>query len=77
MATEPIEAPAGFELVGAKSPGIPEHILVCAVDRRFLPDENGKNALLGQCVPAIADKNDADRNLSRSATLAFVGPDCQ
>lgn len=48
MATEPIEVPAGFELVGAKSPSVPEHILVCAVDRRFLPDENGKNALLGQ-----------------------------
>uniref|UniRef100_A0A8C6V192 GREB1 N-terminal domain-containing protein n=1 Tax=Neogobius melanostomus TaxID=47308 RepID=A0A8C6V192_9GOBI len=32
MATEPIEVP---------------HILVCAVDRRFLPNENGKNALLG------------------------------
>uniref|UniRef100_A0A4W5QQD2 GREB1 like retinoic acid receptor coactivator n=1 Tax=Hucho hucho TaxID=62062 RepID=A0A4W5QQD2_9TELE len=47
MLTEPIEVPAGFELVGAKSPSIPEHILVCAVDRRFLPDENGKNALLG------------------------------
>ncbi|XP_076601770.1 GREB1-like protein isoform X1 [Chaetodon auriga] len=47
IATEPIEVPAGFELVGAKSPSIPEHILVCAVDRRFLPDENGKNALLG------------------------------
>lgn len=50
MATEPIEVPAGFELVGAKSPSVPEHILVCAVDRRFLPDENGKNALLGQPV---------------------------
>ncbi|KAM8839118.1 GREB1-like protein isoform 2-T7 [Synchiropus picturatus] len=47
IATEPIEVPAGFELVGAKSPSAPEHILVCAVDRRFLPDENGKNALLG------------------------------
>ncbi|XP_070397746.1 GREB1-like protein isoform X4 [Nothobranchius furzeri] len=47
IATESIEVPAGFELVGAKSPSIPEHILVCAVDRRFLPDENGKNALLG------------------------------
>ncbi|KAL0966250.1 hypothetical protein UPYG_G00292930 [Umbra pygmaea] len=47
MATEPIEVPAGFELVGAKSPSVPEHILLCAVDRRFLPDENGKNALLG------------------------------
>ncbi|XP_026169013.1 GREB1-like protein isoform X3 [Mastacembelus armatus] len=47
IATETIEVPPGFELVGAKSPSIPEHILVCAVDRRFLPDENGKNALLG------------------------------
>uniref|UniRef100_A0A8C7YA57 GREB1 like retinoic acid receptor coactivator n=1 Tax=Oryzias sinensis TaxID=183150 RepID=A0A8C7YA57_9TELE len=47
IATESIEVPAGFELVGAKSPSVPEHILVCAVDRRFLPDENGKNALLG------------------------------
>lgn len=51
IATEPIEVPAGFELVGAKSPSVPEHILVCAVDRRFLPDENGKNALLGQSAP--------------------------
>ncbi|XP_062260774.1 GREB1-like protein isoform X2 [Platichthys flesus] len=47
IATGPIEVPAGFELVGAKSPSVPEHILVCAVDRRFLPDDNGKNALLG------------------------------
>ncbi|XP_056148830.1 GREB1-like protein [Lampris incognitus] len=47
IATEPMEVPSGFELVGAKSPSVPEHILVCAVDRRFLPDENGKNALLG------------------------------
>ncbi|XP_028282946.1 GREB1-like protein isoform X4 [Parambassis ranga] len=47
IATESIEVLAGFELVGAKSPSIPEHVLVCAVDRRFLPDENGKNALLG------------------------------
>ncbi|XP_061653191.1 GREB1-like protein isoform X1 [Phyllopteryx taeniolatus] len=47
MATEPIDVPAGFELVGAKSPSVAEHILVCAVDRRFLPDDNGKNALLG------------------------------
>lgn len=60
MATEPIEVPAGFELVGAKSPSVPEHILVCVVDRRFLPDENGKNALLGQSVPIIGDKSDID-----------------
>ncbi|KAG7455322.1 hypothetical protein MATL_G00255260 [Megalops atlanticus] len=47
IGTEQIEVPAGFELVGAKSPSIPGHILVCSVDRRFLPDDNGKNALLG------------------------------
>ncbi|KAG9339202.1 hypothetical protein JZ751_024061 [Albula glossodonta] len=47
MGTEHIDVPAGFELVGAKSPSIPGHILVCLVDRRFLPDVNGKNALLG------------------------------
>ncbi|MBN3279039.1 GRB1L protein, partial [Polyodon spathula] len=47
VSMEQVEVPAGFELVGAKSPNIPEHILVCAVDKRFLPDENGKNALLG------------------------------
>ncbi|KAG7278414.1 hypothetical protein CRUP_038577 [Coryphaenoides rupestris] len=46
-ATESIKVPAGFELVGAKSPSVPENVLVCAVDRRFLPDDNGKNALLG------------------------------
>lgn len=50
MATESIDVPTGFELVGAKSPSLADHILVCAVDRRFLPDDNGKNALLGQCV---------------------------
>uniref|UniRef100_A0A8C2RC74 GREB1 like retinoic acid receptor coactivator n=1 Tax=Capra hircus TaxID=9925 RepID=A0A8C2RC74_CAPHI len=42
-----IDIPAGFLLVGAKSPNLPEHILVCAVDKRFLPDDHGKNALLG------------------------------
>ncbi|CAL8345117.1 unnamed protein product [Merluccius merluccius] len=47
IATETIKVPAGFELVGAKSPSVPAHVLVCAVDRRFLPDDNGKNALLG------------------------------
>ncbi|KAM6942963.1 protein GREB1 [Xenentodon cancila] len=34
-------------LVGVKSPSVPETLLVCAVDRRFLPDERGCNALLG------------------------------
>ncbi|XP_060537987.1 GREB1-like protein isoform X8 [Pantherophis guttatus] len=44
---EQIDIPPGFLLVGAKSPNLPEHILVCAVDKRFLPDDHGKNALLG------------------------------
>lgn len=48
MSTENLEVPLGFLLVGAKSPSIPGHILVCAVDRRFLPDERGHNALLGR-----------------------------
>nr|XP_033789817.1 LOW QUALITY PROTEIN: GREB1-like protein [Geotrypetes seraphini] len=47
LCMEQIEIPAGFLLVGAKTPNLPEHILVCAVDKRFLPDDNGKNALLG------------------------------
>ncbi|EPQ04881.1 GREB1-like protein [Myotis brandtii] len=47
LCMEPIDIPAGFLLVGAKSPNLPEHILVCAVDKRFLPDDHGKNALLG------------------------------
>lgn len=53
---EQIEIPAGFLLVGAKSPSLPEHILVCAVDKRFLPDDHGKNALLGEtflCLPFV------------------------
>ncbi|XP_053570944.1 LOW QUALITY PROTEIN: GREB1-like protein [Bombina bombina] len=47
LCTEQIEVPSGFLLVGAKTPNLPEHILVCAVDKRFLPDDDGKNALLG------------------------------
>ncbi|KAG8124280.1 hypothetical protein E2320_019583, partial [Naja naja] len=43
---EPIEVPSGFLLVGAKSPTLPDHLLVCAVDKRFLPDDYGHNALL-------------------------------
>lgn len=48
LCMEQIDIPAGFLLVGAKSPNLPEHILVCAVDKRFLPDDHGKNALLGK-----------------------------
>ncbi|XP_075441321.1 GREB1-like protein isoform X2 [Ascaphus truei] len=47
LSAEQIDVPTGFILVGAKTPNLPEHILVCAVDKRFLPDDNGKNALLG------------------------------
>ncbi|OXB84407.1 UNVERIFIED_CONTAM: hypothetical protein H355_010834 [Colinus virginianus] len=47
ISSEHIEVPSGFLLVGAKSPNLPDHLLVCAVDKRFLPDDNGRNALLG------------------------------
>ncbi|KAJ7398829.1 Protein GREB1 [Pitangus sulphuratus] len=47
ISNEHIEVPSGFLLVGAKSPNLPDHVLVCAVDKRFLPDDNGRNALLG------------------------------
>ncbi|XP_048790682.1 protein GREB1 isoform X5 [Lagopus muta] len=47
ISNEHIEVPSGFLLVGAKSPNLPDHLLVCAVDKRFLPDDNGRNALLG------------------------------
>ncbi|XP_053523104.1 protein GREB1 isoform X4 [Artibeus jamaicensis] len=47
ISNEPIDVPAGFLLVGAKAPGLPDHLLVCAVDKRFLPDDSGHNALLG------------------------------
>nr|XP_020144248.1 protein GREB1 isoform X3 [Microcebus murinus] len=47
ISNEPIDVPAGFLLVGAKSPSLPDQLLVCAVDRRFLPDDDGHNALLG------------------------------
>ncbi|XP_028930151.2 protein GREB1 isoform X3 [Ornithorhynchus anatinus] len=47
ISNEQIEVPSGFLLVGAKSPNLPDHLLVCAVDKRFLPDDNGRNALLG------------------------------
>lgn len=50
ISNEPIEVPAGFLLVGAKSPSLPDHLLVCAVDKRFLPDDNGHNALLGESL---------------------------
>uniref|UniRef100_A0A3Q3N2C2 Growth regulating estrogen receptor binding 1 n=1 Tax=Mastacembelus armatus TaxID=205130 RepID=A0A3Q3N2C2_9TELE len=48
LALDPLDVPPGFTLVGVKSPSLPETMLVCAVDRRFLPDERGHNALLGE-----------------------------
>lgn len=48
IANEPIDVPLGFLLVGAKSPNLADHLLVCAVDKRFLPDDYGHNALLGE-----------------------------
>ncbi|KAE8605101.1 hypothetical protein XENTR_v10014969 [Xenopus tropicalis] len=47
LSTDYFDVPPGFLLVGVKSPSLPDHILVCAVDKRFLPDDNGCNALLG------------------------------
>lgn len=46
--------PPGFLLVGVKSPSLPEDLLVCSVDYRFLPDDRGHDALLGEAVaPAL------------------------
>nr|XP_046164856.1 protein GREB1-like isoform X2 [Oncorhynchus gorbuscha] len=47
LVSEPQDVPPGFQLVGALSAGTPDTLLVCAVDRRFLPDERECNALLG------------------------------
>ncbi len=77
IATEPIEVPAGFELVGAKSPSVPEHILVCAVDRRFLPDENGKNALLGQSVPSVWASSASFPAPVVNLCPSYRGPECE
>ncbi|XP_077167028.1 protein GREB1 isoform X8 [Paroedura picta] len=46
ISNEQLEVPSGFLLVGVKSPNLPDHLLVCAVDKRFLPDDQGRNALL-------------------------------
>lgn len=48
LAADHLDVPPGFMLVGVKSPSLPENLLVCAVDQRFLPDEHGHNALLGE-----------------------------
>lgn len=48
LASENLDVPPGFMPVGVKSLSLPDNLLVCAVDRRFLPDERGRNALLGK-----------------------------
>ncbi|KAJ0056662.1 hypothetical protein NL108_010607 [Boleophthalmus pectinirostris] len=47
LASAPLDVPPGFILVGVKSHSLQDNVLVCAVDHRFLPDEQGCNALLG------------------------------
>uniref|UniRef100_A0A3B3ZCN7 GREB1 N-terminal domain-containing protein n=1 Tax=Periophthalmus magnuspinnatus TaxID=409849 RepID=A0A3B3ZCN7_9GOBI len=47
LASAPLDVPPGFILVGVKSQSLQDNVLVCAVDHRFLPDEQGCNALLG------------------------------
>lgn len=63
LCMEQIDIPTGFLLVGAKSPNLPEHILVCAVDKRFLPDDHGKNALLGKRFFSLCHNN-SERKVS-------------
>ncbi|KAK7913337.1 hypothetical protein WMY93_013548 [Mugilogobius chulae] len=47
LASALLDVPPGFILVGVKSQSLQDNVLVCAVDHRFLPDEQGCNALLG------------------------------
>uniref|UniRef100_H2RJI2 Growth regulating estrogen receptor binding 1 n=1 Tax=Takifugu rubripes TaxID=31033 RepID=H2RJI2_TAKRU len=47
LALDTFDVPPGFLLVGVKSHTLPEDLLVCTVDCRFLPDERGHDALLG------------------------------
>lgn len=50
LASDPLDVPPGFLLVGVKSHTLPDDLLVCAVDCRFLPDDRGHNALLGEAA---------------------------
>ncbi|PIK48195.1 putative protein GREB1-like [Apostichopus japonicus] len=47
ISAKSIEVQNCFTLVGAKSPYLPENILVAAVDLRYLPDPSNYQALLG------------------------------
>lgn len=69
LASDPLDVPPGFILVGLKSPSLPETLLVCAVDRRFLPDERGHNALLGEA-------SDKRKSLRTSAWKSYHGSCC-
>uniref|UniRef100_A0A8C6SXX3 Uncharacterized protein n=1 Tax=Neogobius melanostomus TaxID=47308 RepID=A0A8C6SXX3_9GOBI len=46
LASASLDLRPGFMLVGVKSQSLQDNLLVCAVDHRFLPDEQGSNALL-------------------------------
>ncbi|XP_067887825.1 GREB1-like protein isoform X3 [Heterodontus francisci] len=72
LSTEQIDIPPGFVLVGAKSPNLPEHILICAVDKRFLPDDNGKNALL-ECRTRQLPSSYSSAPPSAKPVAAIVG----
>lgn len=50
LALDTFDVPPGFLLVGVKSHTLPEDLLVCSVDCRFLPDERGHDALLGEAA---------------------------
>lgn len=65
LASVPLDVPPGFMLVGVKSPSLLDTLLVCAVDQRFLPDDRGRNALLGE-------SEDSHRNVN--IFLEFKNP---
>lgn len=50
LPTDNLDVPPGFLLVGIKSHSLPDDLLVGAVDCRFLPDDRGHNALLGEAA---------------------------
>lgn len=77
LCMEQIDIPAGFLLVGAKSPNLPEHILVCAVDKRFLPDDHGKNALLGKRFFFSSSHNNLEEKVSSELSEVISANDLQ
>lgn len=69
VGSDPLDVPTGFMLVGVKSPSLPETLLVCAVDRRFLPDERGHNALLGE-----AHRHSLKKKMSQNFNIQDISP---